>query len=906
LKKVLGRYINRETLASRIEAIQKNLSKISRGTLLQIIVLAIALGIAVTLRIMPIRWGAYLSEYDPYFQYRLTQRILSQGFKSYFTWHDSLSWYPYGRNIVISSYPGLAITAAVLYSLISGLGVGIDLYDFTVIFPVIFGAITVLIIYVFLRDFWGKDVALLSALFLAFSSSHISRTSIGFFDDETIGIFAMLLFFTFFLRATTPGRSIRSVLIYSTLSGLSLSYLTLSWGAFRYPMSLGVLYTAILVLLGRYDRNLLLGYSASYGLQLAISSQLPYLGYTYLTEWSTLTIPAVFFLLLVAEIFHSVRSTRGRLLAIGGVGALALAGFLALWQQGLISSLDLKFTSVINPIQRLELPLIESVAEHRPATWASFFYLILLGVFGLILLIQRGRSSDIFLVLYGLTSMYFSASLIRLTLILAPAMAALSAVGTVELAKPSIDILREAIIYPKRRIRAVMRVGREFGVAILLVLIITILPTFSRAMMSAQMPVTIATSGIGIIPQTGQEQKYQDWLEALAWMKQNLPEDAVIFSWWDYGYWISAIGGRHSLADNGTINGTQIALIAQTFLLNETMAVPNLKKLHATHIAVFVTFQQSQGSTPTLLGYGEEGKWPWMARIGNGTKYGEDLVFFLERRVGDQREYFRTIMREGKTIANETITEGNMVSDATLLGLLTREARGSEQAESDYFRLVFSSSNKFVLLYEIVYPTPSHLMIQLSKMNVTYGEAVQVTGNLTDGSGNPIAGETVTVEYSKDGGTTWISIDNVKTRDDGSFIYEWTPDAGRYLVRVSWGGVAGKYLKAASQARTLIVSKIKTDLTLKLSSNSITLGGNVTVTATMSPIIPSANITIQFRVGNGSWTTAGRFSVVNGSAHYIFSPRKEGVYEIRAVYEGSINYEPATSPAATLTVTKEE
>jgi hypothetical protein len=101
-------------------------------------------------------------------------------------------------------------------------------------------------------------------------------------------------------------------------------------------------------------------------------------------------------------------------------------------------------------------------------------------------------------------------------------------------------------------------------------------------------------------------------------------------------------------------------------------------------------------------GPGEASEWYWMAKIGNGTRYGEDSVYFYDRRAGQQTVYLRTIMKGEKAIANETITEGSMVSDATLLGLLVKESMGAEKT-SDYFEPVFSSSNKFVLVYKIEY-----------------------------------------------------------------------------------------------------------------------------------------------------------------------------------------------------------
>ena len=56
-----------------------------------------------------------------------------------------------------------------------------------------------------------------------------------------------------------------------------------------------------------------------------------------------------------------------------------------------------------------------------------------------------------------------------------------------------------------------------------------------------------------------------DWYDAMQWLKENTPEDAVIASWWDYGYWISTLGERKTLADNATLIDWQIRKIASTY-----------------------------------------------------------------------------------------------------------------------------------------------------------------------------------------------------------------------------------------------------------------------------------------------------------------------------------------------------
>jgi dolichyl-diphosphooligosaccharide--protein glycosyltransferase len=52
----------------------------------------------------------------------------------------------------------------------------------------------------------------------------------------------------------------------------------------------------------------------------------------------------------------------------------------------------------------------------------------------------------------------------------------------------------------------------------------------------------------------------------MQWLRENTPEDAVIASWWDYGYWISTLGERKTLADNSTLLDWQIRKIAAMYM----------------------------------------------------------------------------------------------------------------------------------------------------------------------------------------------------------------------------------------------------------------------------------------------------------------------------------------------------
>ena len=63
-----------------------------------------------------------------------------------------------------------------------------------------------------------------------------------------------------------------------------------------------------------------------------------------------------------------------------------------------------------------------------------------------------------------------------------------------------------------------------------------------------------------------------DWPDAMQWVKANTPKDAVVAAWWDYGYWISTLSERKTLADNATLMDWQIRKIRQLrYLVHQTM-----------------------------------------------------------------------------------------------------------------------------------------------------------------------------------------------------------------------------------------------------------------------------------------------------------------------------------------------
>ena len=622
--------------------------RISHSSLMHISLLILILVIAATVRLLPLRWGFQLSEFDPHMHYRLTSHMVNNGLFSVASWHDTMSWYPYGLDVSSAILPGLATTAAVLYQIANALNLApapilsSDVYhpltadpvfNFVVIFPVIMATLTVLVMYFVGRDIGGKEVGLFSAFFLALSSPYISRTSLGFFDDETVGILGVLLFIFFFLRSIDPERSPKNSFVYAVAGGLSLGYLFSCWGAARYPLGITLIFVLVLLLLKRYSSRLFVSYGTTFAVSLAIAITVPKLGVKFLTEPTVLAVLGMFLILCIYEFSRRIKNNRNKTMFVFGFLALIVVLFVALSSLGLIGTLGDKFLVVINPGARVGetsiQQLVQSVQEHRPATWGSLYYDLGIGVLfvpvGLYFALQNPTNRNIFMVIFGITAIYFAGSIVRLTLLMAPAFSILWALALVQVVKPFATILREGPTIPRRKMRFRPRVGKEFSAAfiILMFLLLTItfvLPSvgssFPRVVDRAYSPTTIAAASLPLKP----GEPVSDWLDALNWMRVNLESDDVVAAWWDYGYWITAIANKTTLADNGTGNTTQIGLIGKMLMSNETEAIKFLKEYDVDYVVVYQTFRDD-GSDAV---YGDEGKWRWMARIPglNDTQYG--------------------------------------------------------------------------------------------------------------------------------------------------------------------------------------------------------------------------------------------------------------------------------------------
>jgi dolichyl-diphosphooligosaccharide--protein glycosyltransferase len=645
--------------------------RITRRTALELAVLGLVVVLAVLFRAMRVRWGAYMDAFDPLFQLRVTEYVVENGFASWFSWYDTMSWYPWGRNIATSSYPGVPFTGAFVYFLARAIGLDVTVFQVCLYFPVLMGAITCIVAYFLGRDLGGSTTGLLAAFFMAISEAFIGRTSLGFYDTENIGIFGMTVISLFFLRSLDSDRSFKERLVYGVVTGLSLGYTFASWGATRYLVGLLILFVLTVLVSERFERRHLISYALTLGVGFGIAIFVPRLGTRYLMSFENIAAILLGLLLVVYQVVRQKLEERQTLMLIGGLVIALVLGVFVLEAVGVANPISGKFLRVLFPGGKSsENPLSESVAEHKRSVWSSFFgtfgLAFPLAVLGAYFAVHNLDDRRLYSAIFFVTAVYFTGSMTRLSLILSIPVSLMAAYGLTELLTPFVALSRRKAVTGRRRRRVVWQgVSRELSVVFTLFILVAALPTVWSTARGSNRPTSMASSGV---PALFGDRYPQDWLQALNWMKDNLADDAVVVSWWDYGYWIEAVGEQTTLADGATTNRSQIGYIGRIMMLNQSESLPMLEAYDATHIVVFNTFNPN--NPENQWPFGDNVKWSWMVQIG-----GLELSDYVD-------------MTNGETTAR--------FEESTLNRLM------SGMPDPGY-ELAFASDFWFVLVYELNY-----------------------------------------------------------------------------------------------------------------------------------------------------------------------------------------------------------
>ncbi|WOK94829.1 dolichyl-diphosphooligosaccharide--protein glycosyltransferase subunit STT3B [Canna indica] len=603
--------------------------------LIRVAALALIYVLAFAVRLFSVlRYESMIHEFDPYFNYRTTLFLTRNGFYEFWNWFDSESWYPLGRIIGGTLYPGLMVTAALIYRALRFLTFAVHIRDVCVLTAPFFASNTTIVAYFFGKEIWDSGAGLVAAALIAICPGYISRSVAGSYDNEGVAIFALLFTFYLFVKAVNTGS-----LAWALASAFGYFYMVSAWGGYVFIINLIPLYVLVLLVTGRYSMRLYVAYNCMYVLGMLLAMQIRFVGFQHVQSGEHMAAMGVFFLLQVfyfldwvkymlndTKLFQSfLRITLTCAITVGG---LALGIGMA---SGYISPWTGRFYSLLDPTYAKDhIPIIASVSEHQPTAWSSFMFdfhiLLFLFPAGLYFCFKRLSDATIFIVMYGLTSMYFAGVMVRLILVATPAVCLISAIAISATIKNLTSLVRmknkvgqtlsKGASNMKASAKAAVDLSLPFQRNGAIALLLGAFYLLTRYAIHCTWVTSEAYSSPSIVLAArgahGGRVIFDDYREAYYWLRQNTPQDAKVMSWWDYGYQITAMGNRTVIVDNNTWNNTHIATVGRAMSSYEHEAYEIMQSLDVDYVLVVFG---------GLTGYSSDdiNKFLWMVRIGGGV-----------------------------------------------------------------------------------------------------------------------------------------------------------------------------------------------------------------------------------------------------------------------------------------------
>jgi dolichyl-diphosphooligosaccharide--protein glycosyltransferase len=592
-------------------------------------------------------YGRVIHEFDPWFNFRATQYLADNGIAKFFHWFDYMSWYPLGRPVGTTIYPGMQLTSVAIWKTMNNFGFPMSLNDVCCFVPAWFGVVATTFLGLLTTECTGSiNSGVLAAAIMSIIPAHIMRSVGGGYDNESIAISAMCITFYFWCRSLRHADVNKGSWMIGAVAGVAHIYMAAVWGGYVFVINLVGLHAGMLMLqyVFRKDFNETLhrSYSLFYIIGTLGATRVPVVGWTPIKSLEQMMPMCVFVALQVfayVEIqrkkdnlnFSQVFALRVKFfLAAGAVAALIIA---ILFPTGYFGPLSSRVRGLFVKHTRTGNPLVDSVAEHQPADarayWSFLHYAYYMAPIGLIFsLAGERRDSMWFLVAYSLSAYFFSAKMMRLVLLAGPVASALSGVVLAKFGKFCLDT-----VWPSQRKAKVAKGNSAIGEMVaaaqntlgaiwdnptgraLRIVLALLIVWHSYAYgvdfytRSHQMADQMSNPQIMFKAplRDGSTVMVDDYREAYWWLRDKTPADSRVMAWWDYGYQITGIANRTTIADGNTWNHEHIAT------LGRALTAP-LKDAHriVRHLADYVLIWTGGGGDDLA-------KSPHMARIGNSV-----------------------------------------------------------------------------------------------------------------------------------------------------------------------------------------------------------------------------------------------------------------------------------------------
>ncbi|BBD72603.1 peptide transporter [Sulfodiicoccus acidiphilus] len=474
---------------------------------------------------------------------------------------DVHAWYPWGYFIEKGDTIGLPFLVA-LVSMLLGNSAN-SVYTVTMYADIFLAGMGVVAAYLVGEALSGsKGGGYIAALLVAFSPALTSKNIVGGLPKSSWG--GLLVLFTIYLMyvGSKKGKA-----WYGIPAGVVLFLAEITWGGNTYIIGTLAVAAILTVLLNRNNEVTAKLYTVA-GVTTAFLTSLAPNSIGFMSGAAHglgfLLVGVILYIDLYLKKHLPKEYIDATPLIMGALGVILVGLVLVgLVFSGKVDVIPTRYFAIINPFYQATVPIDKTVAEYIPQSVTSmirsFGTSLLLLIPGVYFILRRGNLAELWLLALTVVSVYGTSEQPYLFNYTAYVLAATAGVGAGYII---------STFYSNRTIRMSKALPAVF----------IALVAFS---MAADAAVAVQQSNIpNAIVNSASPYPYPSyaWIDALDWINNHTPTDSVIFSWWDYGYWIQVVGNRTVIDENNTLNGTQIRLMADMFLNNESVAANILER----------------------------------------------------------------------------------------------------------------------------------------------------------------------------------------------------------------------------------------------------------------------------------------------------------------------------------------
>ncbi|MCJ7443170.1 MAG: oligosaccharyl transferase, archaeosortase A system-associated [Methanotrichaceae archaeon] len=516
------------------------------GKRIESLELAVIIVLAFLLRLLAGRpslseTGVLLAGFDSYYHMRRILYMVNHFPNT--LWSDTYIDYPNGFNI---TWPPLYDQISATASLILGQHAQQGVEMVSAFLPVVFGILTIVVVYFMVREVFGRDIALLSAFLAALSPSFIFNSMVGATDHHSLEVLFLLASLLFMVLAFSRKEK---RYIFAGFAGIFLAGLAYNWFGTIIYLGIFLLYAAVQITLDLRGGSSLKETPGTLltSFVVALILILPYWNTTWLSLSFFGIIMAIFAIIILFIISYIIAKRNikwyffpSMILIIIFIFYLFgyLQGDLFIGNIGVKQGIEFIFGGGGIGISEA-MPLFSGISPSSLIFsylgWTLLFSLA--GIIAFIYVLQKSgkeiNKGQLLILVWGIASILLTLGQSRFLYMSSIAFGILISILFFQL----IELLEKRMSEKKQKLPKALVIG---------LLLILILPTLAETIDAAKgLPFSIAG----------------DWYDSLNWLKTNsnstsfyddpkaVPEYSVM-SKWDYGNWIIQVAERPVVANN--------------------------------------------------------------------------------------------------------------------------------------------------------------------------------------------------------------------------------------------------------------------------------------------------------------------------------------------------------------------